>query len=203
MFLGIHDQIVLENQTFFYSHYDSDWDWNSPFVSALITSWVLWAGIWALMRSQLRKYMKFFLKGWIKYGIKWKKYKISEIIWGKSRVDLENIELRIVAWNLENWQYIRWSGSNRRTVSFSNPIRGIILYKEKVNFIPKSTDISNYFNWDFNFDLMYKALYPEQMVSSSHWLSLRWEVQLIHDKFIDQELVWSNKDFKFEDFLKW
>jgi len=203
MALWIHDQMVPDGQTFFYSHYDSDWDSNSPFFDALASSGALWAWIWALMKSQLRRYMKFFFKKWVKFWVKWKQYKLSEIVWWRSLVDLKDIKLRVVSGNLENGQYIRGSGSNRRTVSFSEPIRALVLHEEYVDFIPKRADISEYLKWSFSFDEMYKALYPEQMISSTHWLSVRWEVQLIHNKFIDQELVWDNKDFKFEDFLEW
>jgi hypothetical protein len=42
-----------------------------------------------------------------------------------------------------------------------------------------------------------------QMISSTHGLDIHWEVQLIHKEFIDQELIWDKKYFKYEDFLKW
>ena len=132
-----------------------------------------------------------------------KKYKVRDIVTWKSRVDLKNVELKIVACNMENGQYVRWSGSNRRTVSFSNPIRAISLFDEKIDFIPRNTDISDYFKWEVSFERMYKILYPKQMISHSHGISIHWEIQLIHDKFIDQELIWHWDFFKYEHFLKW
>ena len=48
---------------------------------------------------------------------------------------------------------------------------------------------------------MFRALYPPQMVSDSHGLAVHWEIQLIHDDFVDQELVGSSDPFHFEDFL--
>ena len=47
---------------------------------------------------------------------------------------------------------------------------------------------------------MFQALYPRQMVSESHGLDLVWEIQLIVDDLVDQELignrgVFINKEF--------
>ena len=198
-----HDQFVNDAQTFFYSHYNSDWDSSSPLFNSLASSWALWAWVWFMIKTQLRRYMTFVFK---KTKFLWdlaKNYKIREIVTWKSRVDLKNVKLKIVACNMENGQYVRWSGSNRRTVSFSTPIRAISLYDEEIDFIPRWTDISDYFKWEVSFEKMYKTLYPEQMISSSHWLSVHWEIQLILDKFIDQELIWNWKSFKYEHFLKW
>lgn len=198
-----HDQFSISSQTYFYSQYDSNWDSHSPLFDSLAWSWALWAWIWFMIKTQLRRYMTFVFK---KTKFLWditKSYKIREIVTWRSRVDLKNVKLKIVACNMENGQYVRWSGSNRRTVSFSNPIRAISLYDENIDFIPRWTDISDYFKWEVSFERMYKALYPEQMISSSHWLSVHWEVQLISAKFIDQELIWHWNSFKYEYFLKW
>ena len=54
--------------------------------------------------------------------------------------------------------------------------------------ISKGTPIDSYFNQEFSFEPMFKSLYPRQMVSSEHGLDLAWEVQLIVDDFVDQEL---------------
>jgi len=202
-FLGFHDQFVPDGQTFFYSHYDSDWDSNSPLFDSLASSWALWAWIWFMIKMQLRRYMTFIFKQTKFIWDRIKIYKLKNIITWKSRVDLKNVELRVVACNMEKWQYMRWSGSNRRTVSFSEPVRAISLFKEKIDFIPKNTDISDYLRWEVSFEKMYKVLYPEQMISSTHGLSVHFEVQLIHNKFIDQELIWDWKFFKYDHFLKW
>jgi len=104
---------------------------------------------------------------------------------------------------MEKGQYKRWSWTKTRTVSFTNPVRAISLYDEQINFIPKNTNISEYFKWEVSFEKMYKSLYPEQEISSSHWLKIHWEVQLIHDNFIDQELIWDWSFFRYDHFLKW
>jgi hypothetical protein len=202
-FVGFHDQFVNDAQTYFYSHYNSDGESSSPLFNSLAWSWALWAWIWFMIKTQLRRYMTFTFKQKKFLWDRIKKYKLRDIITGKSKVDLKNVELRVVACNMENGQYVRWSGSNRRTVSFSNPIRAISLFKEKIDLIPKNTDISDYIKWELSFEKMYKVLYPEQMISSTHGISVHWEVQLIHKKFIDQELIWDSKAFKYEYFLEW
>ena len=157
MFIWVHDQIVPDSQTFFYSHYDSDWDASSPFFDALLSSWALWSWIYFLMKKQLRRYMNFFFK---RNLILWeinRKFRVSDIVGWKSLVDLKDIRLRIVAANIERWQYVRWSWSHRRTVSFSNPVRWVVLYDKNIDFIPKKTDISSYFKWDLSFKNMYKV----------------------------------------------
>jgi len=198
-----HDQFVMESQTYFYSHTNSDWESSSPLFNSLSTSWALWAWIWFMIKTQLRRYMSFVFKKTKFLWDRTKLYKVREIVTWKSRVDLNNVRLRIVACNMEKWQYKRWSWTKTRTVSFSNPIRAVSLYDENIDFIPKNTDISEYFKWDVSFEKMYKVLYPEQLISSSHWISIHWEVQLLHDKFIDQELIWGSKFFRYEHFLKW
>lgn len=199
----VHDQFVMESQTYFYSHTSSDWENNYPLFNSLAWSWTLWAWIWFLIKSQLRRYMTFIFK---KEKFLWdrkKSYKVRDIVTWKSKVDLENVRLKIVACNMEKGQYRRWSWTKSRTISFSEPIRVLSLYDEKIDFIAKNTDISEYFKWEVSFENMYKALYPEQVISSSHWITVYWEVQLIHNNFIDQELIWDFSFFKYEHFLKW
>ena len=47
---------------------------------------------------------------------------------------------------------------------------------------------------------MFQALYPRQMVTDSHGLDLIWEIQLIVDNFIDQELIGNGSIFVQKDF---
>ncbi len=198
-----HDQFTADGLTYFYSHYNSDWESNSPLFNSLASSWALWAWIWFMIKTQLRKYMTFKFKQIKFLWERNKKYKLKDIVTWKSKIDLKDIELRVVACNMEKWQYTRWSWSNRRTVSFSEPIRALLVYNEKIDFIPKKTDICEYIKWEFSFEKMYKRLYPEQKISNSHWLFIHWEVQLIHKKLIDQELIWKSESFRYNYFLEW
>ena len=48
---------------------------------------------------------------------------------------------------------------------------------------------------------MFKILYPPNQVSSTHGLFVHWEVQLLLDDFVDQELVGSPQRFRRGDFF--
>ena len=68
--------------------------------------------------------------------------------------------------------------------------------------ITRGTPIDSYFNQEFSFEPMFKSLYPRQMVSSEHGLDLAWEVQLIVDDFVDQELQGNPNAFLQEEFYE-
>jgi hypothetical protein len=86
-------------------------------------------------------------------------------------------------------------------VSFSTPVRGVLLYSKKVTLIPKNQPVENYFRDLMLFEPMFKALYPPSEVSESHGLFIYWEVQLIHNDFVDQELAGDTAHFRREDFF--
>jgi len=99
-------------------------------------------------------------------------YKTSELISGTTRCDLENTTFRIVAGNIEKAQHkeTRGSGKNSRTVTVSTniPVRAVVLYEQKIDFIPKGANIENYLSGQFSFSKMHSVLYPELQVSSNH-----------------------------------
>ena len=202
--IGWHDQMAPEQMTWLYSHYDSDGDSNSPMVDALMGCGAIGAVIWFAMRSQLKKYMtfRFNFKSVLKNVNRQTNVNVGQLIAGSSRVDLHDATLRVVACNLEKGQYLRGSGSNERTVSFSNPNRAVLLYSKKVPIITGGTPIAKYFNEEFRFEPMFKALYPRQMVTSEHGLDLAWEVQLLVDDFVDQELHGNPNVFIQKEFFK-
>ena len=200
--IGAHDQFSPNHLVYFYDHFDSDGDSESPLQKALMGSGALGAMIWFAMRGQLRKYMKFHFKFQGKAIRPDEEYVASSFFAGRSRVPLENITLRVVASNMECGQYVRGSGTNRRTVSFTEPIRGVILFEKTVDNIPARVPIGNYFNDRFAFTPMFELLYPPVEVSSSHGLKVHWEVQLLHPEFIDQELIGPDGLFDYEDFLR-
>ena len=200
--IGIHDQMVPESQTFIYSHYDSDGDSNSPFIASLLGSGGLGAFLWFLIRAQLKKYMTFDLKPLSSPIAPGKSFCVSELISGKSRVHLNKAVLRIVCCNMEHGQYVRGSGTNQRTVSFKEPVNGLILYSKEIENIPPGVPIESYFNDKLSFDPMFEALYPPVMLSSTHGLNVHWEVQVLHDDFVDQELVASVDGIAFHSFIQ-
>ena len=114
---------------------------------------------------------------------------------------LEAVTLRIVACNLECGQYRKRQGSRTVTVSFQEPVRGVVLYEKTVDRIPARFPIADYFNDRICFDPMFAALYPPAMLGSSHGVDVRWEIQLLHPEFVDQELIGPTELLAYEDFL--
>lgn len=202
MIIGVHDQFVPETMTWVYSHYSGDGESSSPLVAALVGSGVLGAIVWAMMVRQLRKYMKFHLRSLKSRIAPGMSVPVASLFDGRSRVPLENITLAVVASNMEKGQYIRGSGTNRRTVSFSNPVRGVVLYKRTVASIPSRHRLGQYFPGDVEFDKMFATLYPPFMIGKTHGLDIHWEIQLLHPEFVDQELVGPTSLFRYEHFLR-
>lgn len=199
--IGVHDQLSPESATWLYSHYDSDGDANSPLVTALVGSGALGAGVWFAMRHQLRKYMQFRLRKLpdrIRRGVE---YAVESLFAGRSRVPLEDVTLRVVACNMECGQYRERRGSQTVTVSFREPVSGVVLYEKRIGRIPANTPIADYFAGPVSFDPMFSALYPPAMLGRSHGVDVRWEVQLLHPEFVDQELVGLTAAMAYEDFL--
>ena len=201
MLVGVHDQFSPEHATYFCSYVDSDGEGSSSLVKALGGCGAIGAAIWFAIRRQLRKYMTFKLKPITGSVNRQSEHAISELFYGVSRTDLEDVTLRIVACNMEKGKYVRGSGSNQRTVSFSTPVRGVLLYSKKVTLIPKNQPVENYFRDSISFEPMFMALYPPSEVSESHGLFIFWEIQLIHDDFVDQELEGNTAHFRREDFF--
>ena len=199
--IGCHDQVSLESQTYLYSHTDSDGDSASPLMQSLMGSGAAGLALWWAIRRELRKYMKFRFKSVPGRIDRTTSVPIERLVHGSTRVELNDVTLRVVACNLEKGQYMRGSGSDRRTISFSEPVQGVLLYEHKARTIPRKQPVENYFPGNVEFAAMFDALYPPAVVSESHGLFVYWEVQLVLDKFVDQELVGSVTGLWEEDFF--
>ena len=199
--LGLHDQFVPESQTYFYSHSDSDGDGQSPLMNSLALSGGLGAAIWFAMRRQLRKYMKFEAKPAPGQITPDTRIAAADLIDGKARVPLEGATFRIVAYNRELGKYTRGSGTNQRTVSFATPARAVVLYEQYLPHVPAHTPLSGVLEGSVEFAPLFAALYPPQLIGSNHGIDVHWEIQLIHPKFVDHEVVISNSAFEYEHFL--
>ena len=198
--IGWHDQTVPASQTYFYSQTDDDGDSSSPLMKSLGGSGAVGVAIWLAMQRQLRKYMTFHFKPFPGRIDRTTRIPIQQLISGISRVELNHTTLRVVACNLEKGQYMRGSGSNRRRVSFSEPVQGVLLYEKTVNTIPRNRPVQKHFAGNVEFAPMFDALYPPAVVSESHGLDVHWEVQLLVDELVDQELTGKNIALRKEDF---
>lgn len=199
--VGVHDQFAPEEATWLYSHRDSDGDSESPLQKSLMGSGALGVAVWFAIRQQLRKYMTFELVDLPARVSRGDFLQAASILHGKSRVDLHDVMIRIVACNMEKGQYRRGSGTKVRTVSFTEPVRAVILYDRRIRVIPAGTAVESHLDGVIDFEPMFQTLFPPQEVGSTHGLIVHWEVQLIHDQLVDQEVICSTDCFAWKDFL--
>lgn len=199
--LGIHDQLSPDALTYVYSHVDSDGEAHSPFFDSLMTSGAVGALLWLGIRAQLKRYMRFHLR--LQKALRRDAViPASELVHGVARCDLENAKVRVVAANRERGQYRRGSGTDERTVSFSVPVRAVLLYERHLRHVPAGSPVESFLDGDVSFEPMFASLYPPVAVGSSHGIDVVWEVQLLHPEFIDQELVGNSGGLLYEEFLE-
>lgn len=126
--------------------------------------------------------------------------RVSDLFSGKTHVQLSDLTFRIVACNRECGQYVRGSGTNRRTISFQEPLRGVMLFEQKVPYLPKGVDPASYLDERIDLGAIFDELYPPQMASTTHGVDLYWELQVIHPHLVDKELALETKGFDLEAF---
>lgn len=198
--LGLPDEFVPEVGTYFYDHSGSDGS-ESPMMKSLFGSGGLGVAVWIAIRAQLRRYMTFELGPHKPFPRRGERRLARDLIRGRARVALEKARLRVVAVNDEKGQYEEGSGTKRRTVSFATPFRGVVIYDQYLPHIPANTPVETYLDGELDFEEMFEVLYPPLLTSSTHGIDLRWEIQLLHPQFVDQELKCACHGLVFEDFL--
>ena len=168
-------------------------------ITALI---IVVCGLWVwFINKLLKSYMKVALQQ-MPTITRNTRLQISQLISGKSEVDLKNVTLRVVACNLEKGVY-EGSGppNNSPRESFEKPVRPIILYSEKVSRVPAGQQIGDHFPGEVDFGPMFKALYPPLEISKHHGLAVYWEVQLLNDEFRNHILKRPSDRFEVTDFF--
>jgi hypothetical protein len=203
--LGLHDQFTPEAGTWFYDHSGSDGS-ESPVLKALAGSGAAGFALWLAIRRQLRKYMDFSatLPGeTLRRGLACRP---GDLISGKAGVVLEQVQVRLVAYNREHGEYTKQEkdGNSTKTVtkSFTQEAGGVVLYEQLLFHVPKNTPIESVLTGEIVFDALFDSLYPPVMYGDSHGLDLQLEAQLLHPEFVDQdvELPVQSKALSFEDF---
>ena len=198
--LGVHDEFSPSSNVVFYDHVGSDGS-ESPMMKSLFGSGGLGLTLWLAIRAQLRRYMQIELKPGLKFPRRGQRLAARDLIRGKARVPLEKTKLRVVAVNDEKGQYQEGTGTKRRTVSFTKPFRGVLIYEQYLPYIPAHTEMADYLEGELDFEEMFEVLFPPLLTSSTHGIDMRWEVQLIHPLFVDQELACPCSGLVFADFL--
>ena len=83
---------------------------------------------------------------------------------------------------------------------FPDCARGVLIYEQYLPLIPAHTPVENYLEGELDFEEMFEVLYPPLMTGANHGIDLRWEIQLVHPLFVDQELVCPCAGLAFADF---
>lgn len=197
--VGWHDEFVPEAQTLFYDHRGEDGS-ESPLIKALVGSGGVGLTVWLAVMAQLRRYMRFELKSHppIRRGMR---LRMADLVEGESHVALRDVVVRVIACNRECGAYKRGSGTSERTVTFKTPFRAVKLFERRILQIPARHPIGPYIDGEVEFDRLFDTLYPPLQVSDSHGIDIRWEVQLLHPLFVDQELEGDSKGLRYRDFI--
>jgi hypothetical protein len=194
---------VPESQVWFYDHSGDDGS-ESPLMKGLAGSGAVGFGIWMAIRHQLRKYMEFgatLPQGKLCRGFTCRP---ADIFSGKAGVPLEQVQVRLVAYNREHGQYTKQEkdGKSTRTVtkSFTEEAGGVVLYEQMLFYVASGTPIQAVLEGEIAFDAMFDALYPPVMHAGTHGLDVQLEAQLLHPEYVDHDVELPVSNLETADF---
>jgi hypothetical protein len=196
--IGVHDEMMPESQTLLYDHRGSHGS-ESPLMKSLSGSGALGFAIWMALRAQLRRYMTLTLKAPQRIG-RSTVLEARALIAGVPRVVLQNVLVRVVAYNHEFGQYTTGSGKKRKTRTETKPIRAVVLYEQRVPHLSARSELARELSGEVAFAEVFEALYPAAEFGSSGGIKLGWELQLLHELFVDQEITGSADAFDEREF---
>jgi hypothetical protein len=197
--LGWNDQYAAPGRTTFYDHRDSDGDSQSPLVNALMVSGGLGFALWLALRSQLRRYMEIEVFAsrvpkWIEPGTR---LEVRDLVRGKVRVPLQDCLLRVVAFNREKGQVKQRSKDKTEIRPFAEIVRAVVLFEQRLPHVPAGSQLGGWIEGEVDFAPLFTRLHPPVTMGQHHGIDIRWEVQLVHPRFVDQELELPDVGFRF------
>lgn len=200
--IGIHDQGVPNSETWLFPHTQirrrGSW-LNPPINKAFLTMFIVWACFLAAIAFQLRQYISFRIQKWPEALRRGDRIRLTELVAGRPILSLRSITIRVVAANREWARYYDWL--RRDYVSLDVAARALVLYEKRIDRVGAGRDICEYLKGE-HIDLtsMFAKLYPPKNDGSSG-IFIHWEVQLLHDDYVDYEYVGPEDVFAFEDFV--
>ena len=201
--LGVRDQFVPESQVWFYDHSGSDGT-ESPLMKGLAGSGAVGFGIWMAIRRQLQKYMEFGAKLPAEKLRRGLVCRPADIFSGKAGVALEQVQVRLVAYNREHGQYTKQEkdGKSTKTVtkSFTSEAGGLVLYEQLLFHVPSGRPIEEVLSGEIAFDALFDALYPPTMHGGTHGLDVQLEAQLLHPEYVDHDVELPVTGLREDDF---
>jgi hypothetical protein len=197
--LGWNDQYADTGRTAFYDHRDSEGDSQSPLVNALMVSGGLGFALWLALRAQLRRYMEIEVLAsrvpkWIEPDTR---LAAQALVRGRSRVPLEDCLVRVVAFNREKGQYKQRSNDKTEIREFAEIVRATVLFEQRLPHVPAGSQLGQWINGELDFRPLFSRLHPPVSLGPHHGIDIRWEVQLVHPHFVDQELALPEVTFRF------
>ena len=173
------------------------WEWqtkkgNSPpeFLWALVLIVIL-GGIYGVRKQALGKYISLEKSKTSRLQVlPGKTYLLSDVVEGNVEIDIENALFRIVCCNRERFQYLVSYQNSRDWTPRYRDFNGHVIYERKISRIPAGSWLSDHLPKRdvINFDVMFRNLYPQALVSKNYGVSVYWEVQIIHDQLVDLEI---------------
>lgn len=197
--LGWNDQYAAPGATTFYDHRDSDGDAQHPLVNALLVSGGVGFALWLALRAQLRRYMEIEVLAsrvpkWVEPDTR---LAVQDLVRGKSRVALEDCLLRVVAFNREKGQFKQRSENKTEIREFAEIVRAAVLFEQRLPHVPAGSQIGQWISGEVDFRRAFTLLHPPVSMGPHHGIDIRWEVQLVHPHFVDQELALPEVTFRF------
>jgi len=168
-------------------------------VVAIFTFYYFLIIIYRIIKSNLSKYINIYIKDFEIIENINQKYEISKIIWWKSKVDLKNIKVEIIAFNIE--KYNTWWKDSK---SVNYPINSIILFSKNIDYISKEIEVSEYIKWEFSFENIFNYFSPNQsswnLIHDDIWIYIECYIKISSDDFADLKIYFPNNIFKKELF---
>jgi hypothetical protein len=192
---GIHDQFVAD-QPYLYSHHGR----GTPLLNASMNSLTIGLVAWPLIRKRLNRYGVFRVARSLPPLRRDTRIPARQLIHGRSRVELFNVTVRVVAANLECARRKPGRG-DKGPREVRTPVRAVKLYERHLAYVPAGSAIEDYLNGDVDFGPMFRALYPSLMVDSAAGLDLSWQVQWLVPDLVDQAREGPTSTLRFVDFL--
>ena len=104
---------------------------------------------------------------------------ISEILIGKAKRALDEIEVQVFCLNEERSWYEKQSGSTTRTIHIKKEVGNVLLYSKQIYKINAGDSLKDYLTWTLDFDKIYEKLSPSIEYGDHMWLYTCLEVRII------------------------
>lgn len=191
--VGARDTFVPESEVWFYDHQGSDGDAEIPILKSLIGSGGVGFALWMTILAQLRRYLT--VLEWAELPARIDpdtRLPLSSMFRAVSRVPLLDFEVRIVAANIEvgvrEVKERTRNGTRTRRDVIRRPLRTVVLARERCASAAAGTNLAALLQQQVDFRLLFERLHPALKVGEQR-LELRWELQLLHPRYVDQELL--------------